>query len=140
MADYPKSYLFKRLVQAKLFIDQHFPDKIDLNNIAGEAIFSKFHFVRLFKSVYGKTPHQYLISVRIEHSKKLLQENATIAETCDAIGFESVTSFTALFKKLVGVPPSVYRESFAQRQEAITRQPLQFVPNCFAAMKGWTSK
>jgi AraC-like DNA-binding protein len=140
MTDYPKSYLFKRLVQAKLFIDQHFPDKIDLNNIAGEAIFSKFHFVRLFKSVYGKTPHQYLISVRIEHSKKLLQGNATIAETCDAIGFESVTSFTSLFKKLVGVPPSVYRESFAQRQEAITRQPLQFVPNCFAAMKGWTSK
>jgi AraC-like DNA-binding protein len=140
MADYPKAYLFKRLVQAKLFIDQHFAETLDLNNIADEAIFSKFHFIRLFKSVYGKTPHQYLIYVRIENAKKLLQTGASIAETCDAVGFESTTSFTGLFKKLNGVSPSAYRDSFAQRQEAIKNDPLQFIPNCFAENKGWSQK
>jgi len=66
---YPKVYLYRRIVQAKLFIDRHFAEKIDLTNIAEEATFSKFHFIRLFKKVYGKPPHQYLISVRVEKAK-----------------------------------------------------------------------
>lgn len=57
---YPKMYLYKRIVQAKLYIDNHYANNIDLNDISDEAYFSKFHFIRLFKSIYGKTPHQYL--------------------------------------------------------------------------------
>ena len=140
MAEYPKAYLFKRLVQAKLFIDQHFSGKIDLDNIADEAIFSKFHFIRLFKSTYGKTPHQYLIYVRIENAKRLLEQGASIAQTCDEVGFESVTSFTGLFKKVTGISPSAYRESSAERQQLIQDKPLHFIPNCFAENKGWTEK
>jgi AraC-like DNA-binding protein len=68
-----KIYLYKRIVQAKLFIDANFAGDIDLDNIADEAYFSKFHFIRLFKSIYGKTPHQYLISVRIEKAKEFLK-------------------------------------------------------------------
>jgi AraC-like DNA-binding protein len=67
--NFPKIYLYKRIVQAKLFIDARFSDNIDLHNIADEACFSKFHFIRLFKTVYGKTPHQYLKQVRIENAK-----------------------------------------------------------------------
>ncbi len=52
--NYPKIYLYKRVVQAKLFIDNRFGDDIDLNNIADEAYLSKFHFIRLFKIIYGK--------------------------------------------------------------------------------------
>lgn len=64
--EYPKIYLYRRLVQAKLFIDTHYADNIDLGNIPDEAYFSKFHFIRQFKDIYRKTPHQYLIFVRIE--------------------------------------------------------------------------
>lgn len=42
---YPKIYLYRRILQAKLFIDQYYADHIDLNSIADEAIFSKFHFM-----------------------------------------------------------------------------------------------
>ncbi len=94
--NYPKIYLYKRIVQAKLFIDTHLSDDIDLDNIADEAYFSKFHFIRLFKTIYGKTPHQYLTRVRIESAKELLQKDTSVTETCFSVGFESITSFTAL--------------------------------------------
>ena len=66
---YPKVYLYRRIVYAKLFIDTHFAENIDLDNIADEAFFSKFHFIRVFKDIYKKTPHQYLSFVRIERRK-----------------------------------------------------------------------
>ena len=70
---YPKIYLYRRIVQAKLFIDKFYSEKIDLDNISDEAYFSKFHFIRLFKSIYGKTPHQYLTTVRIEKAQHFFQ-------------------------------------------------------------------
>ncbi len=53
MEPYPKAYLYKRIVQAKLFMDDHFTEHIDLAAICWEASFSKFHFTRLFREVYG---------------------------------------------------------------------------------------
>ena len=50
----PKIYLYRRIVQAKLFIDSNFAENIDAREIAGEACYSKFHFIRTFKSIYGK--------------------------------------------------------------------------------------
>ena len=71
---YPKVYLYRRIVQAKLFIDSHYQESLDLEAIADEAFFSKFHFIRLFKDSYGKTPYQYLTYVRIEKAKGLLKK------------------------------------------------------------------
>ena len=109
--NYPKIYLYKRIVQAKLFIDEHFGESIDLENIADHAYFSKFHFIRLFKSYYGHTPYQYLTSVRIKNAKRLLTTDATISEVCFEVGFESVTYFTGLFKKMTGITPAAFRKN-----------------------------
>ncbi|HNP47883.1 MAG TPA: AraC family transcriptional regulator [Bacteroidia bacterium] len=138
MNEYPKFYLFRRIVQAKLFIDEQFAGKIDLDQIADEAFFSKFHFTRLFKTVYGITPHQYLTGVRVEHAKLLLQTDIAIADVCYQVGFESTASFTTLFKKSVGTTPAAFRDHYRIRQEEISRTPLNFIPNCFAESKGWT--
>lgn len=134
---YPKVYLYRRIVYAKLFIDSHFDEKIDLNNIASEAFFSKFHFIRLFNNIYKKTPHQYLSFVRIEKAKQLLITEMSAAQVCYAIGFESVSSFTGLFKRITGQTPSVYQESQHKKIKEITIAPLKFIPNCFAEKKGW---
>ena len=138
--NYPKIYLYKRIVQAKLFIDANFGEDIDLNNIADEACFSKFHFIRLFKTIYGKTPHQYLIKVRIENAKLFLQEGISVSETCFSVGFDSVSSFAGLFKQYTKLSPSAYQQQYKKRQELIKEVPLQFIPNCFAEQKGWTQK
>lgn len=140
MTDYPKIYLYKRIVQAKLFIDNNFGDNIDLHNIAGEAHFSKFHFARLFKSIYGNTPHQYLIKVRIENAKEFLQKGISVTDTCSNVGFDSLGSFSDLFKRYTKLSPSQYQEQFKKRQELIKKDPLEFIPNCFAEQKGWTQK
>ncbi len=137
---YPKVYLYKRIVQAKLFIDAHFANNIDLNNIADEANFSKFHFVRLFKLIYHKPPHQYLTAVRIEKAKELLQNNVSVTNTCFMVGYDSVSSFTTLFKRHTKLPPALYQQQFVKRQAQIKKVPLQFIPNCFAEQKGWTQK
>ncbi len=128
---YPKNYLYRRIVQSKLFIDAHYPEKIDINNISGEAYFSKFHFIRLFKQIYGKTPHQYLTSVRINNAVKLLQQELSISEVCFLTGFESISSFSGLFKRIVGVSPSVFLMQEQHKKQRILKEPLQFIPGCF---------
>lgn len=136
-AQYPKVYLYRRIVQAKLFIDANYADKIDLHNISGEACFSKFHFIRLFKSIYGKTPHQYLIAVRIEKALQLLRSGKPVSDACLLVGFESLTSFSGLFKRTVGISPSTYLLRQQQIRSAISETPLAFVPGCYAYMHGW---
>jgi AraC-like DNA-binding protein len=140
LEQYPKIYLYRRVVQAKLYIDNHYSENVDLKNIADEAHFSKFHFIRLFKSIYGKTPRHYMTGVRIEKAKLLLAQNLPVAEVCFAVGFDSVTSFTGLFKKLVGHPPSIFQRQQQMRKAEISERPLHFIPNCFAETHGWIEK
>jgi AraC-like DNA-binding protein len=136
----PKIYLYRRIVQAKLFIDRHFANNINLNDIAGEAFFSKFHFTRLFKTIYGKTPHQYLTVVRIEKAKELLQTEISVTEVCFSVGFESVSSFKGLFKRYTTLTPSLYQQQKLKRKQEILLTPLKFIPYCFAKKRGWIKK
>jgi AraC-like DNA-binding protein len=136
---YPKVYLYRRIVCAKLFIDEHFAENIDLDNIAEEAAFSKFHFIRLFRSVYYKTPHQYLSLVRIEKAKDLLKTDMPVSDVCYSVGFESVSSFSGLFKRLTGSTPAAFQLQQQQKLKAMANAPLQFIPNCFAEKNGWNA-
>ena len=137
---YPKIYLYRRIVQAKLFIDNHCTENIDLGNISDEAYFSKFHFIRLFKQIYGKTPHQYLTFVRIEKAMELLKTGMPVSEVCYAVGFESLSSFSGLFKRIVAMTPSTYLAQQQKIKAQIVKSPLTFVPGCFAEKNGWTKK
>ncbi len=132
---YPKIYLYKRIVHAKLFIDTYYAEKIDLNNIADEAYFSKFHFIRLFKKIYGKSPHQYLTWVRMEKSKEFLKTDVTVTEICFSVGFDSISSFTGLFKRYTHQTPSQYQQRERIRRQEMSKTPLKFVPNCFVEEK-----
>jgi AraC-like DNA-binding protein len=137
---YPKVYLYKRIVQAKLFIDSNYAEKIDLDNISDEAYFSKFHFIRLFKKIYGKAPHQYLTFVRIEKAIQLLRIGKPVSEVCHCVGFESLSSFGSLFKRIVGLTPSAFLEGQRQIKMQIAKTPLKFVPGCYVYQHGWGDK
>jgi AraC-like DNA-binding protein len=129
----PKIYLYRRIVQAKLFIDANFAERIDAGEIADEACYSKFHFIRTFKSIYGKTPHQYLTAVRVEKAKELLENGTSVTTACFAVGFDSLGSFTGLFKRRAGLTPSEYQRQQLARKQQIQTEPLRFIPGCFAA-------
>jgi AraC-like DNA-binding protein len=134
---HPKTYLYRRIVQAKLFIDNHYSEPIDLNILSSEATFSKFHFLRLFKEIYGMTPYVYLKKIRIEKAKELLSQDVSVEEVCFHIGFDSVTSFTTLFKRQVGATPAAFRVDRLMRRQHIITSPLKFIPNCYAESNGW---
>jgi AraC-like DNA-binding protein len=137
---YPKLYFYRRLVQAKIFIDTHYADPIDLDNIADEAYFSKFHFIRTFKTIYRKTPHQYLITVRIDKAMELLKADFPVSEVCYDVGFESLSSFSRLFKRITGSTASAFVMQQQEIKETMALSPLSFIPACFAEKNGWIKK
>ena len=137
MEQYPKQYLYRQIVRAKLFIDENFCQNIDLDKIADEACFSKFHFVRLFKTIYGRTPHQYLIAVRVDRAVEILARGASVKEACYQVGFDSVSSFAGLFKRRIGMTPAAFRLEKEVTKSEIRRIPVKHVPNCFVTKKGW---
>lgn len=140
MDQYPRQYLYLRAVRAKLYIDANFALSIDLRKIADEACFSKFHFVRLFRSIYGMTPHQYLTQVRIEKAKEYLAEGQTVAYACFKVGFDSISSFTGLFKRRTGKTPRQFQLDRFEFRESVSSAPLNHIPVCFAEKAGWNQK
>jgi AraC-like DNA-binding protein len=92
-------------------MDAHYNDEITLEDIGVVAAMNSQHFLRMFKQVYGITPHQYLIDLKLRKAKEMLVGTGlTINEICQTIGFESVFSFSILFKGRFGVPPSGFRK------------------------------
>ncbi|WP_421879144.1 helix-turn-helix domain-containing protein [Marinoscillum sp.] len=78
-------------------------------------LISKYHLIRLFRRYYGITPRQYLINKRIEQSKRHLKEGMSVTETCYAVGFNSLGSFSVLFKTKIGKSPAAYqKEQFSR--------------------------
>jgi AraC-like DNA-binding protein len=123
---------YKRLLRAKEFMDAHFMKPICLSEISQNAFFSTYHFIRLFKKTYHITPHKYLIKRRIEKAKQLfLNHELTITTICYIIGFESLGSFSILFKKHTGYSPLEYKLRLLARQTAAEHNPQILIPGCF---------
>ena len=123
--------IYERVVAAKLFIDDNYCDPIGLKDISDRAYLSRFHFHRLFTRIYRKTPHQYLTRKRIEKAKDLLAENKTVTDVCNEVGFESIGSFSVLFKKEIGFATQYYRNMAWLKKQQGKEQPKKFIPHCF---------
>ncbi len=104
------------LRSARDLMDRRFADPLDLDQMASEAGFSKFHFARTFKDAYGETPANYLTRRRVERAKDLLRSaNLTVTEVCMLVGFSSLGSFSSRFSELVGMSPSAFQRAAAAR-------------------------
>lgn len=102
-----KKDLFRRLHRGKECIDELFQLPLSIETVATEACLSEYHFFRLFKTVFGQTPHQYLNQKRLSYaSHLLLRQRASVTEAAVASGFSDIYSFSKAFKKHFGVAPS----------------------------------
>lgn len=128
--------IYHRIVTAKIFIDENYDEAIGLGEISQQAFLSRFHFHRLFTKIYRSTPHRYLTKRRIEKAKQLLAENKAINDVCSEVGFESVGSFSALFKKEIGFAPTHYRNMAWLKEQEQKKQPKKFIPHCFIESYG----
>jgi AraC-like DNA-binding protein len=113
-------------------MDKNFHESIDLDRISREACLSRYHFHRLFTRIYQRTPHQYLTRKRVEQARQwLADKQLTVSEICNNVGFESIGSFSVLFKKEIGYAPQYYRnQAWLKKQQALA-QPRKFIPHCF---------
>ena len=126
----PSSDVYERLCRARNFIDVCYDLPLNLDDISSKACFSRYHFLRLFRQTFAKTPHQYLVERRIEKAKELLRgEQLSVTDVCFEVGFQSLGSFSSLFHKTVGHPPITYREHSRKNELARRR-----VPGCFLMM------
>ena len=123
--------IYQRIVAAKIYIDENYQEPIDLDIISQQAFLSRFHFHRLFRRVYRHTPHQYLTRKRMDKAKDLLAENKPVTEVCNEVGFESIGSFSVLFKKEIGFAPTYYRNMAWLKKQQAKAQPKSVIPHCF---------
>lgn len=117
--------------RARRFLDRHYDTPITIKQLSREAALSPYHFIRLFRRTYRQTPHQYLVQQRIARAKELLRTtDLPITEICIAVGFESLGSFSTLFRKVAGISPSAYRYS-----GQATTTPT-YIPLCACLLHG----
>ncbi|MGH7643803.1 MAG: helix-turn-helix domain-containing protein [Candidatus Dormibacteria bacterium] len=103
----------RRLLRARDFIDAHYPEPITVTIVARTAYQSPAHFTRQFRNAFGETPHQYLLTRRMERAAALLRNtDYTVARVCISVGLSSVGSFTTAFRRVFGESPTQYREQF----------------------------
>lgn len=113
--DYTHSLPKSKLHQAIEYINENLERDLSLAELAAVVELSPNYFVSLFKRSTGLPPHQYVLTCRIERAKALLAENKLpIIEVCHRVGFQSPSHFTAMFRRLIGITPKVYREQTKQ--------------------------
>jgi AraC-like DNA-binding protein len=110
-------------------------DPPSVSAVAQKAGLSPFHFIRLFKAVFGETPHQYRSNAQIERAKTLLiLSDRNVTEVCMAVGFSSLGSFSSLFTRRVGVSPTAWRRRHRPAAGRPREIPAELIPGCFSLM------
>ena len=119
------------LRRAKDLVDRSYAEPLDVLALARHAHMSPAHFARQFKEAFGESPHQYVLTRRVERAMELLRETqCPVTEICFRVGFKSLGRFSRTFRGIVGESPSVYRARFPGAG-AVLR-----VPACWAM--AWT--
>jgi len=100
----------RHLLRAKDLIDARYREPLDVPTLARAAHLSPAHFSREFRRAFGETPHQYLLTRRLERAAALLRNtDHSVADICLAVGLLSIGSFTTSFSRTFGLSPTAYR-------------------------------
>jgi AraC-like DNA-binding protein len=106
-------------------MDARYFEPLDVPILARAARLSPAHFSREFRREFGETPHQYLLTRRMERAAAMLRTtDRSVADICLAVGLRSVGSFTSTFGRVYGCSPTAYR---AAHPPAVTRVRI---PTC----------
>lgn len=101
------------LVEIKNYLDEHYTEKIVLDDLADRFFINKFYLSKIFKETYGTTINNYVIERRITRAKQLLRfTSKTIDEVGIEVGMDSANYFSRAFHKVEGISPSEYRKQW----------------------------
>lgn len=105
--------LYRRVLRGRDHLLSSSGERVRLTEIAREACLSPFHFHRSFTRIFGATPHQYVTAYRMERAAGLLKQRG-VTEVAFESGFDSPASFTNVFRRHFGYPPTKLRTRTAQ--------------------------
>jgi AraC-like DNA-binding protein len=103
----------RHLLRARDLADYRYTERLTVSDMARAAGLSRAHFSREFRKAFGRSPHSYLLTRRLERAGALLRNtDRSVAEICFSVGLSSVGSFTSSFTRTYGRSPTAYRASF----------------------------
>ncbi len=104
-----KKYIVEQIVN---YFEDHYNEKISLDHIAENMYLSPFYISKIFKSETGVTPIRYLINIRLENAREILENGyeGSIQEVAAMVGYDDAYHFSKLFKKHHGITPSQARK------------------------------
>jgi AraC-like DNA-binding protein len=127
--------IFTRLCRTRDRLREAPQQRFGISALAREAAMSRFQLIRRFRALFGVTPHQCLIEARIDRAKLLLAvTNYSITRVCLDVGFVSLGSFSASFRRRVGLTPSAWRRRARLLKAAPRVQPRELIPGCLTLM------
>jgi len=95
------------------WLDRYYREKISVRAMAKRSGLNERTFLRRFRKATGEAPLEYLQKMRIEKAKQLLLgSNQTLEEITTAVGYVDLSSFRRLFRQIVGMSPTTYRQRF----------------------------
>lgn len=104
--------LYHRALRGRDCMLSSLDQTVSLREMARAACMSPYHFHRVFTEIFGETPHRYLTRRRLDRAVHLLRQTSrSVTEICLETGFESLGSFSSLFRRHFGTPPSELRRS-----------------------------
>jgi len=121
----------RQLLRARDLADARYPEPLTVADLAAAAGLSPAHFSRRFKAAFGESPHQYLLTRRLERAAHLLRvTDWTVAAVCFAVGAQSLGSFTTSFHRVFGLTPLAYRAAYPPAEAQLR------IPRCVAQAYG----
>lgn len=94
------------------YMEAHFAETITLDNLSNISGLNKYTLLRNFTRQRGVTPYQHLEAIRVNHSKKLLEQGAKLIDAAEQSGFTDQSHFTRFFKNFIGLTPKQYQNVF----------------------------
>jgi AraC-like DNA-binding protein len=124
--------VFARLYRSREFLACRLDQRVRLEDAATEACLSPYHYHRMFVRAFGETPLEFQRRLRIDRAKQMLaRDEHPVTEVCLAVGYESLGSFSSLFREMVGRSPLEYRQGL-RRVFPVPHQAVhRFIPACF---------
>ncbi|GEM_PF-221709 len=129
--------LLSRLCRARDLLRDWEGEPLTVVEVARRSGHTRSHFIRLFKAIFGEAPHQYRSRAQVEKAKHLLiLTGLSITDVCMAVGFSSLGSFSALFSRRVGMPPSEFQRRHRGVSAPEPQLPASLIPGCLSLMAG----
>jgi AraC-like DNA-binding protein len=127
---------FSRLCRARELLENvPWGQPISIKAVARDVGISPFHFIRQFEALFGLTPHQFRIQSRLDQAKLLLAKGRhSVTEVCMEVGFSSLGSFSDLFTRRIGSPPSAYQRRARAMVQVPGIFPRDLFPGCLSLM------